>query len=266
MTTKEEPTTGVSAFDDDDDAEVKDTSLDTLENSSGTERAASPSWGDDDDDELDELGYQYLFTLQPSSEIAAKGEGRPGELRLSRLDDPLPQPLLVIPMFRRRERYLMSGKYGDDNRQTLCYSADARKGLGTPGGDCGVCELAKGACQFVMAYLVFNPIEEDVYQWTLRGSGLSAARDINTFRKKAGGLGKFAVEIATELRSGNGTHWYAPVVKRVPMPEGLTLPQLVMASADKGDEVEQNRAESGEKAAALAVATALSAPEAKPKK
>jgi hypothetical protein len=128
----------------------------------------------------------------------------------------------IIPVMFGRERVLIE----DPNAErpvVLCSSPDGVTGIGKPGGSCARCPLAqwvesptgksqKPRCTMINHYLSFVVETAEIVDLQLKGSGMVAARYVNTMIQTKG-FGKFALKLSSKQEKGPRGAYYAPQVK-----------------------------------------------------
>ena len=207
--------------------------------------ASQRVWSDtEEDDEDDQLFLPLLRLASGQSESVKQGEARPGQIYLDGYGV-VELPMTVFPMNTSRSRMRSVPIDPDDpNSETkvVCRSANAKFGSGDPGGECASCPFRKNGCDLTRSYQVFWPDEDMVIQWNLRGTGLRTANQISTIRKQpanGGRYGNFGVQITGTKEGGSGTRkYYIYLIKAVPKPDDVTLPQLFMTQdgEEEGEE------------------------------
>lgn len=148
-------------------------------------------------------------------------------------EDPMVKPV-IVPLLMNRRRELRDS---DDNRQVMCRSFDSLKGVGSPGGDCSTCPMAKWTegkkgkgnlppqCNFIYSYVVYVIDIDQVVILEFSRTSIAAGKMLNTVILQKG-LGNFAVQLSSaSSKNARGQTFYAPVIN------GAKVTDKVMAVA-----------------------------------
>ena len=187
------------------------------------ERRGEVTYSNNIEDEGYELRFPRLRLLQGTSEPVRQGTERAGRYMVDNFgafDD-----LLLIPLGRGLWRERRLDKLIDPERPVACYSNDAKKGQGDPGGSCTTCEYRDKGCALITSYIGYLPHLNIPVRWDLRGGGRYTAQDLNTLIKVKG-FRNFAVKLGKREVEFEGNKFLSPTVELAEMPENLEIPEL----------------------------------------
>ena len=209
------------------DGDDEETALATGEE--GGTPVIAPVYSDDSDEEGYAVSYPKLRLMQALSPTVQEGLARAGEFRVDGIDE-IPDPLIVVPMFRTKFRVRRADKKEDPLETILCASSDAVTGEGDPGGNCSTCPFAKArTCNLVNSFVLYIPGLDTVAQMDFQRGGLSTARTINTFirQKKFGNFG-LTLRSKDSHQRNNPDNKFKVVDARLvfPLPDDVVLPEL----------------------------------------
>ena len=184
-----------------------------------------------DDFGAEDMQVPWLRLMQGLSEAVSEGEAQSGQWMLDGFE-PSDEVLLVIGD---------AGKYrnlrDEDSRDIVCSAADAKTGVGDPGGECAVCphskwtENEKGgkmlppACSEGYSFTVFSLADHMVGRLNLERTGLNAAKAMIRDSKAAGGWGKRVFRLSSRHVTRSNRSYYqaqAKVVRDQEVPDEVT--------------------------------------------
>lgn len=189
-----------------------------------------PSYSTDAKEEGWDLEFPRFRLMHSIMDEVNSGWAQAGTFRIDGMP-PLPDPLIVMPVARSKQRFYRIPKEEDKDTPLVCQSADAIVGFGEPGGDCSTCPMNQTRrCQLVQSYIILVniPGEEPVLaKWDLAKSGYYTARRINT-RIRINGFQRFALHVtAVEKANEEGRKYWAPNVTQADIPSGVLTPEVL---------------------------------------
>lgn len=163
-----------------------------------------------------EIDIPRVRLLQPVSDDVTVNGMRAGWFVLGGYDPTESVTFYPIGLLRRRQRIV--------DQSVACRSADAKIGIGDPGGTCATCPhkewgpknpaTGKGTppeCTMVYDYLGIDMDKDEVCVFSFQKTGMKASKFLNTLATSKGGFGKFAVKISSRLEtSKQGSKYFTP--------------------------------------------------------